>query len=232
MTKFHPILFKPFLAQANVEGHKTETRRLSLRNPKQTARLKEINQNPNDWALNAVDLSNMETGTFMFEFIHKPTGKFKTVDTGIAIGDIIWQRESIHNLTNGGEHWQYIYRADEHVADSEIKWKPAIHMPKAACRFWGEVTGIRFQRLQEITAEGVQAEGLDISDLGPRPEAHKDPFFNFGLETRQRTWDKQCIHRYLSLWADINGEDSVAKNPWVLVIQYKSVVKPANWTNP
>lgn len=38
-------------------------------------------------------------------------------------------------------------------------WKPSIHMPKEAARIWLKTTGLRMERLQDITDDGAEKEG-------------------------------------------------------------------------
>ena len=73
-------------------------------------------------------------------------------------GDMLWVRE-----TWIGDNNRYHYRATQDVA--HWKWKPSIHMPRKAARLFLEVTGVRVQRIQDISREDCHAEGLDEDQL-------------------------------------------------------------------
>lgn len=80
--------------------------------------------------------------------------------------------------------------------------RPSIFMPRAASRITLEITGVRVERLQDITRGDCMAEGC--------------PFPNISKETNPKDW-------YSDLWKTINGADSWDKNPWVWVIKFKKV---------
>lgn len=50
------------------------------------------------------------------------------------------------------------YRADGKSLEIE-PWRPSIHMPKWAARIWLEITGVRVQRLQDISRGDAMAKG-------------------------------------------------------------------------
>lgn len=76
-------------------------------------------------------------------------------------------------------------------------WKPSIHMPRAASRITLEITGVRVERLQEISAADCWAEGIAFSpDVDP-------------------------VHEYRDLWESIHRPGSWDANPWVWVIDVR-----------
>ena len=52
------------------------------------------------------------------------------------------------------------YRADDN--DFHCQWRPSIHMPKEAARIFLRVIGVRVERLQDITVNGILQEGIDF----------------------------------------------------------------------
>ena len=109
-------------------------------------------------------------------------------------GDRLWVRETWAPLTVG-----YAYRADPvWNAPPADRWHPSIHMPRAASRITLEVTGVRVERLQDISEADVIAEGCPRQML-------------YGTG-----W-------YRDLWLKINGTGSWGANPWVWVIEFRLV---------
>ena len=82
----------------------------------------------------------------------------------IQPGDVLWVRETWHGLKTGnekfGHHKTFWYKADEKDENPDDKWCPSIHMPKEAARLFLKVKDVRIERLQDITINGIRAEGL------------------------------------------------------------------------
>lgn len=55
---------------------------------------------------------------------------------------------------------QYLYKADDFGLASIKRWHPSIHMPKEAARIWLKVTDVKVERLQELTEDGANIEGM------------------------------------------------------------------------
>jgi hypothetical protein len=132
-------------------------------------------------------------------------------------GDRLWVRETFAHqaaeyewsASNSipvvpAETW---YRADFADAESHNKtmpWKPSIHMPRSASRITLEVTGVRVERLQDISEADARAEGVDRHAPGEIADvAYRAPF--------------------RSLWGDINGAGSWDANPWVWVVEFQRI---------
>lgn len=93
------------------------------------------------------------------------------------------------------------------------RWSPSIHMPRWASRITLEVTDVRVQRLQEISEEDAEAEG--IFPYEPGPEYMGGPsYFTAGP-----AWF--CIG-FSHLWDSINGKRAPwASNPWVWAVSFR-----------
>ena len=89
-------------------------------------------------------------------------------------------------------------------------------MPRWASRITLEVTGVRVERLQDISEADAIAEGVDPS---PKVTSNDDgaAFFRIGPVRG----DSFPIARYAALWEQINGPGSWEANPWVWVIAFK-----------
>ena len=128
--------------------------------------------------------------------------KFLTIDSYIKHkspyhpGDIIYVREAWYE----GENF-YGYKAD--FDDETMKIGKAVGifrspatMPREAARIFLRVTDVRVERVQEITAEGVWREGINVGDV-PEQNIHK-------LVVGIKDWDKLSDERkneYFEGWA-------------------------------
>jgi hypothetical protein len=84
-------------------------------------------------------------------------------------------------------------------------------MPKWAARTWLEVTGVRAERLQEITEEGAIAEGVPPWDFDPQQP----------MTTGELGADSPYRGGFAVVWDDINEKHTWKSNPWVWVYQFK-----------
>jgi len=210
--KEHSILFSTSMIQAILDGRKIQTRRI-VKTPKI------INQFPD--LLKSVYLDG--DGNWIFwssdsndhaSFTKKayPTGNNQGIKCPYGqAGDRLWVRESFsRGIGSMGESFVYAYRA----TDSEEfgPWKPSIHMPREACRVLLEITGIRVQRLQDISEEDAIAEGIDVF-------SYEKAGLNFEING-QCTRDP--IKAFEFLWDSINAKKHPwDANHWVWVIEFK-----------
>jgi hypothetical protein len=126
-------------------------------------------------------------------------------------GDRLWVRET---WAWPGEE-QFIYRADPWAAElvekwktdpnyPQVSWKPSIHMPRRASRITLEVTGVRVERLQDISEEDARAEGC--------------------AEWQSTSMLCLATDAFKTLWTKINGAESWAANPYVWCVSFRRVV--------
>lgn len=115
-----------------------------------------------------------------------------------------------------------IYRADGEATwagdddgggDDRSAWKPSIHMPRIASRILLEITDVRVERLQEITGDEAEAEGVDAAMCQLYLESSPSRF-----ECKEAV-----IHGFAGLWESINGAGAWDANPWVWVVGFKRV---------
>ena len=131
-----------------------------------------------------------------------------------TVGNQLWIKETfcIPEIVNGYPH--YSYRADICKEEQDLfkPWKPSIFMPRAASRITLEITGIRIERLQDISEDDAQAEGVVLGE--DRSYSHAEHSLHY---TPYRT-------AYSALWERINGPGSWAKNPLCWVISFKKII--------
>ena len=211
-VKERPILFSAPMVRAILEGRKTVTRR----------------------ALNAQALKNIGYGVQLGECHELPSegplhpnsiGYYNDFCPFGQPGDRLYIRETFMDLRGTGvEHrpdpdgplQRYAYGADtrpgshgdEARKDFGLKWKPSIHMPRAACRILLEITDVRVERLQDITYEQAAAEGV-----------HRGPLREWCASDEGGACHKYPVPAFRDLWQSVGGDWDA--NPWVWVVEFK-----------
>lgn len=223
-TKTRPILFSGPMVRAILDGRKTQTRRVVKPQPEHGLRLYQTSRMAAAlWG----ELVGLKSPTMCAASrIRCPYG---------APGDVLWVRESWyydlppHTLPSdrpeGFDADSLYFRADGECCAqipecqcAEVgkpKWKPSIHLPRWACRLWLRVKSVRVERVQEISAADVDAEGY--------PQGGTEPQCLQTMTEIRRSW-------YRDLWDSINAERGFgwAANPWVWVVEFERIEKPAD----
>ncbi|WP_394521668.1 hypothetical protein C1N60_08765 [Pantoea sp. SGAir0184] len=194
------MIFNAEMVRAVLDGSKTQTRRMLT--PRQ---LKMI-----DTAAAIGECYPLESG-----YQHENSQSYyrEWCPFG-AVGDRLWVREtfgfSIRSV-GGSPHEQVVYRASKPDAvrlydcngkPDPMKWTPSIHMRRKYSRITLEITGVRVERLQDISDIDAIAEGCSTADMRSGDSARDV---------------------YARLWSSIYGADSWQANPWVWVIEFKRV---------
>lgn len=137
-------------------------------------------------------------------------------------GDRLWVRETFDFLPAGGPdepqacvivYWATGSTEPRSAPESynpmiygRAKVRPSIHMPRWASRITLEVTGVRVERLQGISADDAKAEGITEFIGGWSETAAEDRSIQAGSTPQEG---------YRHLWDQINGPGSWDANPWV-----------------
>jgi hypothetical protein len=113
--------------------------------------------------------------------------------------------------------WHCIHRASWE-GPSMVGWKPSIHMPRWASRISLEVTGVRVERLQDISEADAETEGIEHDqDISRGNIIGWRDYLNRGGKCGTA---KGSFH---SLWSSINGPSSWDANPWVWVLEFRQI---------
>lgn len=248
-----PMLFKDTMVAAIMSGTKTETRRLVFNDndyPDGDEYSKaEIVYNPEIADPKADDIVPM---TLKGPCIQFNDGEHIVKHNYGAEGDVIWVRESWRPCTRTDANIMSIEFRDGNFVSvldedalwfidktnigTKFKWQPNMFLFRRYARTFLKRTFTKVERLQDITAEGAIAEGIDF--IIPRKEAERmnsglhldsydnEPYYKHYPDDKkgnQRFSFKNPIESYRSLWESINGKGSWGLNPWVIVIGFEKI---------
>lgn len=228
-----PILFSTPMVQAILNGRKTQTRRIVKPQPIDSIEVDGNLFEGNHKGYVKVDGHPAWPLQFAYEFARwKP-------------GDRLWVRETwnqVWECKSGklkgqrfckGDHFPqnhsysapwFEYAAGPFTHDEEPpKWKPSIHMPRAAARIWLEVEEVRVERLQSIGEEDAWNEGIEPDPTGCSETQDGEVVWYFKNYAKTGYRYIPAIDSYRSLWEAINGPESWNQNPFVWVIKFRKL---------
>lgn len=169
-------------------------------------------------------------------------------------GDRLWVREEHYRIGHWEEvpgvktkgrrqKWKFVADSDEvrfdppasfrkgrhHNDPGTITWhkRLARFMFRKHSRITLEITGIRVERLNDISEDDAKSEGIEgrfhpndpqlwtWKDYG-RSKVFKEEIFHYGSSVTPKS-------TFQSLWQSINGPKSWDENPYVWVIEFKKV---------
>jgi len=210
-VKERPILFSGPMVRAILEGRKTQTRRVVK--PKH-----EFFVDDGHDGTNRVYYPCYVTGEPEPQEILCPYG---------GVGKRLWVRETwavVPKVSDDGPKHKAkgdgtgaTWRADWNGNPSGFPWKPSIHMPRWASRITLEITGVRVERLNDISETDAQAEGIHnfgggLGLFGYDPKGTPGPMVG-----------GSATEAFALLWESINGPGSWSLNPWVWVVEFKRI---------
>ena len=239
-----PILFNTEMVRAILEGRKTVTRRVVKPQPEgRPVPMTKDSCWPGCFAIQGTEkvvrppyqpgdiLWVRETWQAVYE-----TEWSKDKETGENIRERIANFDNISKVEAGisqecsSETMEprmkyFVFKAsDIKYADDNnaLVWRPSIHMPQEAARIFLRVTGVRVERLQEITEDGAKAEGAEKSYPYTDPETGKTVFVLDEKGTYcsgfSQVWDRTIKQkdRLSCCWES---------TPWVWVIDFERISK-------
>mgnify|MGYP000774678644 CR=1 FL=1 len=228
-----PILFNTAMVNAILDGRKTTTRRIIKRTPSNDTPSgygfwKEFNEDDNE--LYIKDYTHSCCWWTEKEYINR-FSKFH-------IGDILYIRETWFEgdiLDSNGDIVKrniVLYRTDdlsEHDIE-EIKWKPSIHMPKRLARIFLKVTGVRVERLHDITVKGIDKEGTITTDKFLEIEEKMNEYYIRIAQNQDIKRPNYYYDEFKKLWdSTVNKKDmdkySWNANPYVWAIEFERCEK-------
>ena len=219
------IIMTPESVRAILDGRKTQTRRVIKPQPDAEGYV--------DAVSNIDDPIKIDIHELLCLAAYKP-------------GDILWVRETwleVSNLelkdANG-----YYYKATiaesvgKWIKELGCKWRSPIHMPRSAARIFLRVTGVRAERVRDITDADCVAEGIAENDLAPifrkdcPPLTAGRPSDEIAKEFQEFAGIRSGWQwAYWGLWDSINahrdkGAYAWEKNPYVWVYDFERIEAP------
>ena len=238
MTTERPIIMSGHSVPRILDETKTQTRRVINPQPHRTEPATGLLEGipihrPAGWAWKSLFSADKSGVPFGSNLVHscRPYG---------IPGDRLWVRETwrpeeldtgldgirfkaghafvgIANTREAGDAWVHV---NTHPGRKD-RWRSPLFMPRWASRILLEVTEVRVEQLQDITARECFKEGLpdtygdavlaqwpDIDDIEPH------------------VWDNtRSVDRFAELWDQLNAKRGFewAANPWVTVTTFKLV---------
>lgn len=235
--KERPILFNGEMVRAILEGQKSQTRRVVK--PQPDHRTTRVSICRDQWM--GTGPSGNSVGTAQWDPWHR---------SPFAEGDKLWVRESFwaygrwetrFSEKKGRDEWHFvdlthecdrIYQFGDPTPDARRNrasatpawWqRPSIHMPRRASRILLEVTGIRVERLQEISEVDARAEGISCVPFRPDDGWPICDGYMVGADDGKTPLTPTAAGAYRRLWESIHGADQWNANPWVWVIEFKRI---------
>lgn len=221
--KERPILFSAPMVRAILDGSKTQTRRVVKPQPDSKeatgACWVEIDGR-HQWAWNSGEDQDILPNETQFFCPHgQPGDRLWVKEQTIKVEDHGWIGP-VYTESDAGRYaleWGYGQSDDpDYIPPHAIKRRPSIFMKRAMSRITLEITGVRVERLQDISGADCIAEGV----TRVRDACHVIKGFGYDASGLCHT---SAITPYAQLWESINGPDSWAANPWVWVVEFKRV---------
>ncbi len=212
-----PIIFNGEMVKAILEGRKTQTRRVIK--PQPVFDSADLNGKPyfrwrglerSQWALSTYCPYGQVGDRLWVRETWAPTYATGGHEYPDDVCWFEWDEEMYGPLDKDSQYLDVCYRADgEGVYPAEfdmgeIRWRPSIHMPRWASRITLEITGVKVERIQDISESDVEREGTPM--VAPRPSGVDRVDFAY-------------------LWDSINGKGPKRwdVNPWVWALTFKVV---------
>lgn len=154
-------------------------------------------------------------------------------------GDQLWVREAWRQAYPPGMGSSgIIYRADAPRAcgmdeySDRHKWKPGIHMFRKDARILLDITGVRVERLNDISEADAKAEGIVRLEPGRvigGVRCDSAPS-QYGLADNSFL-SCSATDSYRLLWKSINGIESWGDDPFVWVVSFQRITTTKGETN-
>lgn len=216
-----PILFSASMVRAILAGRKTQTRRVLKPQPDFLGG-SGTETDRSSWGWEDGD------GGYVLLSADPMDSSTRQYKPRWAVRDRLWVREKWSGPHLGSDannrpcNWRKYdpiwYWADGNPETGDwSRPKSSIHMPKWASRITLLVTGVRVERLHDITEADALAEGAPCGAFDDEGKFYE------GKGTH--------VSGFAGLWDHINGSGSWDANPWVSVTTFSVMVGTPVWAD-
>ena len=214
------MIFNAEMVRAILDGRKTQTRRLiklsherGMVNPVVRGRNGEISSITCRLAPMLCPFGQPGDRIWVRETFQGPLVSEELLEEYRAYPEKFENPEYCEYAADGGPRPEYC-DLDDNLRHG---WRPSIHMPRWASRITLEITGVRVERLNDISETDAEAEGIDMEALFDAQDCY-DCIADHNMTGRPTVTGK-----FKYLWESIYGEESWQANPWVWVITFQCV---------
>lgn len=217
--KERPILMHARSVNGILAGRKTQTRRIISKQPP-------AGYDRHAW---------FDAPVYGWTYQDFPAEEWFTVKCPYGVvGDRLWVREewkarAVFDGLKPVDIGQRVGKDILYLADGTIanisgvresfvpgRYRQARYMPHWVSRLTLEITGIRVERLQDITEQDAKAEEsyLNKCECFPKPRTPIESMM-------KQTWCHQHGSEFKTLWDDTNGKSAWDRNDWVWVVDFR-----------
>lgn len=217
------------MVRAILAGRKTQTRRIIK--PQPDMRATEFNFNPKGWPKNP--------WCARFKFMDNPAAYEITNQYKCRYGqpgDLLYCKETFikgaemeqgtYTLDSSGEYKPKIwFKASDPNLEwwdgtsafprKTTPWKSPLFLRKDDARIWLRNTGVRVERLQEISEKDAIKEVIEFHVPG---DGGTGPMFKHYLKDK---WGPSPVRSFQTLIQSIHGNQIWDENPWVFCISFE-----------
>jgi len=231
--KERPIIFNTENVRAILEGRKTQTRRVI------TPQNSEVGEGKVDWSKfcwngsqiykdtcrhghteeHKAPLPFVDNSEPNWQYLHVPWNwerdmQIFRIYPRWELGDKLWVKETFCRACELKDKIQDVcYKED---LDREghncltLKWTASIFMPQWASRITLDITGVRAERLQDITVDNIIREGVTVNAINPEAD----------IKYRGALFDN-----FIKLWDSLNARRGYSWdfNPWVWALEFNAM---------
>lgn len=219
-VKERPILFSGLMVKAILENRKSQTRRIL-----KPQIWSEAESTPGGCGY-AWSPKGQKSSSFAWNTTEKAVAEHVAKDYCPygKLGDRLWVRETFRhygNHYNAGKSFALVQYEDSSTRSIEIAYPPqrdnwerkqaGRFMPRWASRLTLEITGVRVERLQEISEADAIDEGMEREYLGKGKYPTTDVYGSY-------------TDAFAKLWDIVNGKAAPwSSNPFVWIIEFKKL---------